>query len=92
MRRAGWLLSIGLVAATNLIVLAGVAYNRSGAPDAEVTLTEREVALPWRTSEIGEEDTGVSLRLRTAESEFAWRPAADGAITGRPWLDQGKLE
>ena len=56
------LLGIVLIIATNAIVLAGVAYNRSGEPESTITLTERELRLPYRY--LGkEENSGIHLRL-----------------------------
>jgi hypothetical protein len=42
-------LIIGLVIllGTNLVVLGGVAYNRMGEATAHLTLTERELTLPY---------------------------------------------
>jgi hypothetical protein len=56
------LLVLGFVVlvATNLIVLLGVASNRSGSPEALVELTERELRLPYN---VHEENSGLALRL-----------------------------
>lgn len=47
----------------NIIVLAGVAYNRSGEPIASLKLTERELALPYRSRK-STENSGLALRLK----------------------------
>ena len=52
-----------IFAATNITVLFGVASNRSGDPEARISLTERELQLPYR---LHEENSGLALRL-------AWR-------------------
>ena len=39
---------LAIIIVTNIVALAGVAYNRSGEPDAVVELTERELGLPYR--------------------------------------------
>ncbi len=39
---------LGIIIATNVIALAGVAYNRPGQPEATIELTERELAMPYR--------------------------------------------
>lgn len=57
------LLGTGLIVATNAIVLAGVAYNRSGEPEATITLTERELSLPYYYSG-NTENSGIQLRLK----------------------------
>jgi hypothetical protein len=56
------LLGTGLILATNAIVLAGVAYNRSGEPESTITLTERELGLPYYYSG-NTENSGIQLRL-----------------------------
>jgi hypothetical protein len=52
-----------LFAATNIAVLSGVASNRSGDPEAQIILSERELQLPYRSHE---GNSGLALRL-------AWR-------------------
>lgn len=49
-----------VVVATNIVVLSGVASNRYGEPESQVTLTERELQLPYR---VHEENSGLALRL-----------------------------
>jgi hypothetical protein len=99
-RRSGRILlaGIGLIAATNAIVLLGVAYNRKPPPDSELKLTEREFHTPLQRSGL-KEDSGLDLELQVrmpsadhdvAEGrsdaslpEFYW-PASS-------WLDSAKL-
>jgi hypothetical protein len=74
MKRKGFLLALGLVLATNLVVFAGVAYNRGGTPDARLTLTARELPLAWTFGEHPDssENTGLSLQIswqRNGEAE-----------------------
>jgi hypothetical protein len=45
---------------SNIVVLSGVAVNRSGTPETLITLTERELRLPYR---VYEENSGLTLRL-----------------------------
>jgi len=52
-----------IVVATNIVVLSGVASNRSGEPGTQITLTERELQLPYI---VHDENSGLALRL-------AWR-------------------
>jgi len=49
-----------LLAAANIFVLAGVAYNRSGDPGTVITLTERELAPPYYWQK---DNSGLSLEL-----------------------------
>lgn len=78
MNRRGLVVIIGLLALVNAAVLAGVAYNRSGDPDAMVMLTEREV--PLSTDPGFRENTGVSLSLNVNPDD-----------QGESWLDEKKL-
>ena len=57
-------LSIGLVIliGTNLVALGGVAYNRMGEATAHLTLTERELSLPYNDS-FQNENSGSSLSI-----------------------------
>jgi len=79
MKRIGLFLAIMLVIVINLTVLAGVWYNRSGPPEAVVTLTERELPL-WSTQE---GDSGIALRTAYRRPEFG---------EDETWLDRAKLE
>ncbi|MBI5556495.1 MAG: DUF4824 family protein [Deltaproteobacteria bacterium] len=61
--RALFALVFVILAATNIVVLSGVAANRSGEPEAQIILTERELRLPYQ---VHEENSGLALQL-------AWR-------------------
>ena len=78
-RERGLLLAAALVIATNAVVIAGVGLNRRGAPDASLTLTERELHLAYADSE----NTGLSLDLE-------WNGGGWGA--GPDWFDRTRLE
>jgi hypothetical protein len=65
----GLLAALALVVLANAIALSGVAWNRRGAPDATVILTERELKLP-RNAGDDEDDTGLALELE-------WNPRWD---------------
>lgn len=85
------LTGLGIILITNVIALAGVAYNHSGEPDAVVELTERELRLPYRYVSTAE-NSGIALSLE-------WR--APGRWTGgvgyygqdqeETWLTKEKL-
>ncbi len=94
MKRHSRLLIAGaaLILAGNAVALIGVAYNRSGEPEAVLELSERELAWP-HDSRAASENSARTLQLR-------WRiggdaQAADTGITygggTAPWLDQEKL-
>jgi hypothetical protein len=92
--RCALLAGLALIAGVNAIALGGVAWNR-GAEDARLSLSERELRLPytWRTED--GEDPGLSLQLD-------WRNQPVCSPTGpcesyelsygqTRWLDAGKL-
>jgi len=83
-----------LVVVVNAVVLAGVAWNRTGEPDARLTLTERELRL--ERDERREENSGVSLVLVTNDLRTAldepWRhPGEAWRHPGEAWLDARTL-
>lgn len=86
--RALFALAFVVLIATNVFVLTGVSANRSGTPEAQLTLTERELSLPYW---VKEENSGLALRLswrvlpREADenSYVHWRSPA--------WFDDKKL-
>ena len=84
------LAGIGLIIVTNAIVLAGVSYNRSGVPEATITLTERELSLPYRY--LGkDENSGIHLRLthRSRDSGYFSRDYKQSEILD--WFNKEKL-
>jgi hypothetical protein len=56
-----FILGFALILIANVIALVGVAVNRSGKPEAVIELTERELKLPYDTSD---ENSGLALDLR----------------------------
>jgi hypothetical protein len=84
--------SLGLVLAVNVVVLAGVAWNRSGEPEARLLLSERELQSE-RYDWLGRsENSGRSLQLRwrikgqTHELFSLW-----GGSWRGPWLERDQL-
>ncbi len=80
---------LALVLVTNAIVLGGVWYNRSATPGSLITLSERELELPYR---LHEENSGLSLHLN-------WRTLGredhSGAYSGwgsPAWFTKEKLK
>ena len=66
------IIGLTILLGTNLVVLGGVAYNRMGEATAQLTLTERELSLPYTRGEY-EENSGLSLSIN-------WRiPTKDNA-------------
>ena len=60
---------IALVVFTNIFILGGVFYNRSGEPTAQLVLSEREARLPY-LSGFEKENSGVGLSI-------SWRALAN---------------
>ncbi len=55
-------IGIALIVLTNAVALGGVWWNRSATPESALTLSERELGLPWRSLRSGE-DSGLSFNL-----------------------------
>jgi hypothetical protein len=91
-RRRTLIAGLALIALTNAVALGGVAWNRSGEPESVLTLTQRELGLPYRRFGFDREGDGLELSLN-------WRvlTASAGELYnmdhyGTPeWLDRAKL-
>jgi Domain of unknown function (DUF4824) len=83
--------SAALLVLTNVIVLVGVTYNRSDEPEAEITLTERELPLSYADYR-SEENTGLALRLDWQHPGHRWHAIMFESQFEPNWFDQGKLE
>ncbi|MFH1981863.1 MAG: DUF4824 family protein [Pseudomonadota bacterium] len=86
--RGLFLLGVIILAATNIIVLTGVASNRSGEPESQITLTERELPLPYR---LKKENSGLSLRLNWRVLGMEEDYNRYSGWTSPLWLDSEKL-
>ena len=89
MKSYGLIPVIVLIVLTNVVVLSGVAYNRSGVPDTTIKLTERE--LQWRESwdMMDREDSGISLVLKwnmPGYYDYNWTHRKSN------WLNEEKLK
>jgi hypothetical protein len=96
MKRAQkWLLigGVALIVAMNAFVLAGVAWNRSGEPGSALTLTQRELSLPYAFGLDGElGGTAVALLWRSPMRDDTADAAYDMYYgRGPDWLDAAKL-
>jgi hypothetical protein len=69
-----------LILLANAVALTGVYLNRSGEPDSRLTLSQRELTLPWGWG-MAKENSGMALRLN-------WRIIDAGAGAGE-YFDGG---
>lgn len=87
----GRLFALGfvLVAAVNIVVLSGVAANRSGEPECKISLSERELQLPYT---IDKENSGLALRLtwRILDKDDQYRSTT--SWNSPAWFNTDKLE
>lgn len=81
MKQSAWL-ALGVVLLSNAVALGGVWYNRSGEPEAQLLLSERELQRVYG-GWLRDEDDGV-LRL-----QLSWQRPGDAWQL--PWLDEAKL-
>ena len=86
--RGLFILAFVMVVTTNIVVLMGVASNRSGEPEAQIILTERELTL--QQYNIFKENSGLTLRLtwRTMSEDYYFSAFLKRAA----WLNAEKLE
>jgi len=85
------MMGIGLIVLTNAIVLLGVAYNRSGEPVSHITLTERELKLPFQYG-LNTENSGLQLRLDFRTKMKNSDNNMYRFLQSPDWLDKNKLE
>jgi hypothetical protein len=87
---------LALIAATNAVVLAGVAYNRSGEAEAQLRLTDRELSPPYSWG-FAKENSGLAMQLKWS---LPVAPSSRGDADDSPsasrwgapgWLDRAKL-
>ena len=88
MKRASLLIPAAIIVVANAFALLPAMRNRAGAPDAEMTLTQRELRYFNRSK--ADDDTGVTLNLEwTDPTNLRWPLEAE-----KPggWLDRSKLQ
>ena len=83
------LTGIVVILLANLAALLGVAYNRNGARDSTLKLSQRELEIPYRSS-FNSDNNGISLRLKYrflgARNPYQRYDEIDPG-----WLDKAKL-
>lgn len=87
MKRASFIASAGIIVLANALALAHALRNRMGTPDAEVTLTKRE--LGYFSHSVTDDDSGVTLRLEWTDPNLLWPPQVQSPNT---WLNQQALQ
>jgi hypothetical protein len=84
---------IGLIVLTNAVALGGVWWNRSADPESALTLSQRELGLPWRSLRL-RENSGLALNLNWRVARREADDSGSGSTTngGTPeWLDPAKM-
>lgn len=94
-RRHTFIVGLGLIALTNAVALLGVSYNRSGEPDSQLVLTQRELTLPYQWG-WQKENNGLSLELRYRlpgehDDNLGFYPNRAPRFGDLTWLNQDKL-
>lgn len=82
-----------MILTTNAVLLAGVAYNRSGTPESRMVLSEREFVWP-RGDDSESENSGLSLPLAwrvSMDETQASTPKEDGLGINPAWLNEQRL-
>jgi len=88
-RRHSLIAGVGLILITNVVVLLGVAYNKSGTPESVLKLSQRELQVPYGGGE-GTDNSGMSLRL-IARSTGPFNMGASGEEDSAGWFGKEKL-
>jgi len=87
-------IGLGLIVLTNAVALGGVWWNRAAAPESTLTLSERELGLPWRALR-NRENSGLALNLnwRVADREAGEFVSGYTVNGGTPeWLDGARMQ
>lgn len=85
-----------LILLANAVALVGVYLNRSGEPDSRMTLSQRELSMPWRWG-MAKENSGLALGLSwrvndAAAGDYSGGGYGYGFSGGTPeWLDEARM-
>lgn len=91
-RTRALLIGVTLIAVTNAVVLAGVAYNRSGEPTSALQFTERELPLrywSWPSNDNSSIDLELRWRVAVEPNDVDYN---DGRYGGLYWLSPAQLQ
>lgn len=87
-------IGLGLIALSNAVALGGVWWNRAAGPESTLTLSERELSLPWHALR-NRENSGLALTLnwRIADREAGEFISGYTVNGGMPeWLDGARMQ
>jgi hypothetical protein len=88
MKRASLIASAAIILVANALALVHAMRNRTGTPEAEMALTQRE--LRYFNRSVADDNSGVTLYLEwTDPSSFPWPAQVENPPN---WLDQQKLQ
>jgi hypothetical protein len=87
MKSASLVTAASIILAANALALFHAARNRAGSPEAEITLTNRE--LRYFDQSATDDDSGVTLHLQWTDPAIFWRA---GTERKQSWLDRTKLQ
>lgn len=92
-RHATLIAGLAIILLANAAALLGVAYNRSGTPESQLTLTQRELAPSNRWQQRDESSLWLTLQWRVPLTISNDRiPTWPSYHAGSPeWLDEAKL-
>lgn len=85
-----------LILLANAVALTGVYLNRSGEPDSRMTLSQRELSMPWSWG-MAKENSGLALgltwRVNDAAAGDYYGGYGYGFSGGTPdWLDEARMK
>jgi uncharacterized protein DUF4824 len=87
MKRTSLIASAAIVVLANAVALVHAARNRMGTPDAELTLTQREL---WYYPSARDDDSGVALNLEW--NDLGNFPSSADVKPPEVWLDRVTLQ
>ncbi len=91
--RRALLLDAALIILVNAVILAGVAYNRTGEPESTLTLSGREMHRPNDPGEGG--SSSFILNWKTDDGDFYYSPDSrdtdDETDQRAPWISEAGL-
>lgn len=90
--RAPMIAGFVLILVTNAVALGGVIWNRHGDPESVLSVSQRELEMPYRWA--SHENSGVALTLRwrvAAKANGNAAPSGSYGYAPPDWLDEAKM-